>query len=306
MVKIKNKKKLLWAFRQFQTKKRKQKWLSSHLKITPQWFRILYKRWLETGEIKGSKRSLGRPKIQTSPDIEKIILDEYKYTKNALYLEKVLYAKYKLRVAHNRIHNFLMENNLAKKARKKRRKKKWVRYERTNCLSAGHIDWHVNKKNKQFCAIIDDSSRKILAAGEFDKATTQNSIKLMDEVIEKYSYIKIIREIISDHGSQFCANKINSKGRARHTFREYLNEKGIRQILCRIRHPQSNGKIEKFFHLYDRFRFEFESLDEFIEWYNDRPHGSLNLRLAETPNMAFERRIPTEYWFGKAVGFLNI
>ncbi|MFA4825875.1 MAG: hypothetical protein WC593_12055 [Methanoregula sp.] len=30
------------------------------------------------------------------------------------------------------------------------------------------------------------------------------------------------------------------------------------------------AKIQKWFHAYKRFRYEFNSLDEFIVWYNNR------------------------------------
>ena len=42
----------------------------------------------------------------------------------------------------------------------------------------------------------------------------------------------------------------------------------------------------------------FESLDEFILWYNDRPHGSLDFENLESPNLAFWRRLPQEAIFG--------
>jgi hypothetical protein len=34
---------------------------------------------------------------------------------------------------------------------------------------------------------------------------------------------------------------------------------------------------------------------------NNRPHGALNLRTAETPNDAFIRKMRPEIWFGFAV-----
>jgi putative transposase len=48
-------------------------------------------------------------------------------------------------------------------------------------------------------------------------------------------------------------------------------------------------------------RGRFSSLDDLIEWYNDRPHGALNLRRAETPNEAFIGRMHPEVWLGFAV-----
>ena len=63
-------------------------------------------------------------------------------------------------------------------------------------------------------------------------------------------------------------------------------------MLCRVKHPQSNGKIEKFFDIYDQRRWEFESLEEFTYWYNHiRPHMSLDFDNLETPYQAFNHRL---------------
>ncbi len=71
-------------------------------------------------------------------------------------------------------------------------------------------------------------------------------------------------------------------------------------ILCGVNHPQTNGKYEKWNDFYKNHRGRFENLRDLIEWYNNRPHGSLNLRRAETPNKAFIRKIKPELWFGFA------
>ena len=150
------------------------------------------------------------------------------------------------------------------------------------------------------CSIIDDASRKLLSAGEFDNATEENSLKVLNEAIERNSHLYPIMSIISDHGSQFYANKRDKNGYADHAFEIFLKDKGIKQILCGVNHPQTNGKQEKFHDFYKNHRGRFESLDKMIEWYNNRPHGSLNLRRAETPNQAFIRKMHPEVWLGFA------
>ena len=72
-------------------------------------------------------------------------------------------------------------------------------------------------------------------------------------------------------------------------------EKGIKQILCKIKHPQSNGKVEKWFDTYDNHRYAFKTKEEFIKWYNEvRPHRSLNFEILETPQQAFIRKMKAE------------
>ena len=52
---------------------------------------------------------------------------------------------------------------------------------------------------------------------EFDNATTENSIIALNKVIEYAKKYGEIKQIISDYGTQFTANKKDKKGRAEHT-----------------------------------------------------------------------------------------
>ena len=79
-----------------------------------------------------------------------------------------------------------------------------------------------------------------------------------------------------NHGSEFGAHRIHDDVSWSGAFKDHLERYGIKLILARIKHPQTNGKLERFFEEYKRHRSAFSSLGEFINWYNDRPHGSLN------------------------------
>ena len=71
-----------------------------------------------------------------------------------------------------------------------------------------HLDWHSSKVDgKEVCIVLDDSSRRILAGGEFDSATAQTSIDLIKEVLRMFGDIRKVEQVITDHGSQFYANK---------------------------------------------------------------------------------------------------
>ena len=52
-------------------------------------------------------------------------------------------------------------------------------------------------------------------------------------------------------------------------FKRHLESLGIKLITSRIKHPQTNGKMEKLFDCYNRYRDDFESLDGFVYWYNN-------------------------------------
>jgi len=136
---------------------------------------------------------------------------------------------------------------------------------------------------------------------EFDNATTETTIIASDEAISAARPYGKIEQLITDHGTQFTANKKDKKGRFRHVFETYLKEKGIEHIFARVKHPQTNGKMERWFVTYKQHRDRFDKLEKFVAWYNnEKPHISLNFNKAETPSEAFIRKVRTEVWFGFA------
>jgi len=214
-------------------------------------------------------------------------------------LEILIRGAYKATISHNRIHRYLMDRGFAKPEVSKRKQRKWVRYERKHSMSAGHIDWHHDgNSGLKICAFLDDSSRKILAVGEFATVNTENSIAVLSRAIQEYRPICPLRELIMDHGSEFGAHRRDENGCWDSEFKKYLEIGGLHPILARVKHPQTNGKVEKWFDAYDRFRYVFTSLDEFIIWYNNRPHGSLDFENLESPELAFWRRLPQEAILG--------
>ena len=244
----------------------------------------VWKEYQETGKIPEIGKNNGRP----SKPIEKweinIVKEAYaKYRVSAATLERCIERDYGKHIGHNRIHKIMLKLKLAKKKEKKDiRKKNWIRYERRHSLTAVHVDWSEHKGTHIF-GVEDDASRKMLSLIECNSATTDKSIEGMEEAL-KHGPIK---QCISDHGTQFT--KTIGGGYSR--FKEYLKSKGIKQILCRVKHPQSNGKIEKWFDAYKNHRKAFKTKEEFLNWYNEiRPHRSLKFDILETPQQAFIRK----------------
>lgn len=239
----------------------------------------------KTGKIPDVGKDAGRPRKPFEEWEIRLVKKAYeRHRVSADTLERLIERNFSKHIGHNRIHQILVFLGYAKKKDKKDvRKKKWKRYQRRHSLTAVHIDWHYFKGTWVF-SVEDDASRKLLALVESSNESTDNSILGM-ELALKHGKIK---QCISDHGSTFTSNFADAKSR----FRDYLKSKGIKSILCRIRHPRSNGKVERLFQTYDRHRKAFKTKEEFMYWYNDlKPHRALNFDELETPSQAFIRKL---------------
>jgi putative transposase len=243
--------------------------------------------YILTDEIPVIGNKIGRPPIPIKDWEIEIVKKTYsKYRCSADTLERIILRDENIKISHNRINKILLCLGIAKPRKKFfKRKIDWIRYQRRHSLTAVHIDWHYDGKIWVF-AVIDDASRKILALLETNSPTTEYSIFGMELALHNGK----IKQCISDHGAQFISNLDgNSK------FKAYLKSKGIKQILCKIKHPQSNGKVEKWFSTYDNHRFAYETKEEFLFWYNEiRPHRSLKFEILETPSQAFIRKLKAE------------
>ena len=249
----------------------------------------VYNQYLLTEQIPEIGKNNGRPARPIEEWEIKTVKETFtKYSVSASMLMKLIERDYGKHINHNRIHRILLDLGMAKKKDKKDiRKKDWIRYERRHSLTAVHIDWYFYTIMQLWVfAVLDDASRKLLALVECESPTTEKSIEGMQEAMQHGQ----ILQCISDHGTQFIKQEgMNSK------FKDFLAEHRIKQILCRIKHPQSNGKVEKFFDLYHNKRILFKTKEEFIAWYNEiRPHRSLNFEILETPQQAFIRKMKAE------------
>jgi putative transposase len=243
--------------------------------------------------------NMGRPRKPFDKREEQVVSEAFaRYRFGARMLEVAIRKVFKIRISHNRIHMYLKAADLAHEDPQKKKRRKWVRYEREHSLSAGHIDWHESGwSDLKVCAIIDDASRMILAGGEFKNANTENSKLVVDQLVERYWWLCPMREIIMDHGAEFGAHRIHEDGKWNSDFKKHLERHGIKPILAKVKHPQTNGKLERWFGEYQRHRLAFSSFEEFRDWYNNRPHGSLDFEHLETPEKAFRRKMRLEMYF---------
>ena len=262
--------------------------------------------------------TLGRPKKSLPGRLEhsavlSAVSDEYS---GAVYLEGEIEAATGMHIPHSTIHTILRDADIAEEQSKKSRRRKWIRYERTHSNSMWHTDYKQLPDKRWFICYLDDASRFVTAWGAFPEATTDNAIAVLEEAIARHGKPA---SIMTDHGSQFYANEAEARKRGESAYEKKLVELGIRQILARVKHPQTNGKLERLHGEIQRklHRFEASShgaavkdsgnghvggpfnaepakpaLERFMEWYNyRRAHMSLDWESRETPAQAFLRKM---------------
>jgi transposase InsO family protein len=204
----------------------------------------------------------------------------------ALTIEKNLRER-GIKISHNKIHSILKEGGMVMEDMNKKKQRKWVRWEREHSNSLWHMDWfEFNDKN--YMVIEDDASRFIIHFGEYEHATAENSIDALRRGIEKYGKP---REVMTDHGTQFTSLSRDGKESEPNEFQRYLEENGIIHIKARVKHPQSNGKLERLIFTLKDLRKYFNTWEEVVDYYNNRRmHMSLYEDRIITPAMAYEMK----------------
>jgi len=173
-------------------------------------------------------------------------------------------------VSERKTQEIYRKNSLKMNKRKRPSQIKFVRYEWPKPNMMWHTDWtDCPFTKKKLIAFIDDHSRFIVHAEYFEHATTENTLLAFSNAIQKYGKPEMI---LSDQGTQFTpARGILGP------FTRWCEEQGIKHILGRIHHPQTNGKIERWFGTY---KLEYQpqrwTLDEYIRIYNyERLHQGI-------------------------------
>jgi len=226
-----------------------------------------------------------------NPKCYDLIVKEWKKTKYGARKLHVHFKRKGFGVSRRKIEQVLIAEGFQKPCPKRQKSRKYKRYEWPIPNYMWHTDWHVIKaqkmKGENLLVYIDDCSRKVMGYITGTE-TTKNSLFALYSAVAKNGVTPFI--LNTDRGTQFFPSKTDKDGNAFHKFQEVLEKLGIKFVPSRMRHPQTNGKNERFFGILDReFDERFETLDEFIDWYN-------NERLSEavdymTPNEAYKKRL---------------
>ncbi len=243
--------------------------ISKYRKIPRMTLYRWYKKYKQFGKKGLNNLSKGVKPLNLNKFCKQIIVKEwqrFRYGSPKMYLhlkEKGFGVSQRQIQKVYKIHNFKMNR------RKRPSQIKFVKYEWPKPNMLWHTDWtQCPFTGKQLIAFIDDHSRYIVHAEYFEHQTTENTILAFENAIEKYG---IPEAILTDNGVQFHPHG---------NFELFCNKFSINHILGRVHHPQTNGKIERWFGTYKlEYDERFNCLNDFVNFYNDeRIHQGIHYK----------------------------
>jgi len=279
-----NQQKVRWIIKEVDAQERSVYRIAKLQDISPQWTRELHRRYHKTSEYPFPRKSWRKPSPISSEE-KHIVIETYRsHPLAAVTLEKIL-AEQEIHISHNRIHRILKEEGFAKDEPHKQRKRSYIRYERRFSNILWHADWFEQTK-EQLILFEDDASRFITGCGVFRNATAENAVNVFKQAVQLYG---IPKQVMTDHGVQFTSlPRTTCATPSMNEFQQVLKQYGVLHIKARVKHPQSNGKVERVGQTIEKLRKHFPSWDETIMYYNfKRPHSSLENGRLRTPYQAF-------------------
>ena len=74
---------------------------------------------------------------------------------------------------------------------------------------------------------------------------TESSILVVDQMVWNYWWLCPMRELIMDHGTEFCGNRIQEAGNPNSRFKKHLEELGIKPIMARAKASSDQREARK-------------------------------------------------------------
>lgn len=236
-------------------------------KIPP---KTLY-RWIEdyykSGKEALENKKPGAPPLEINKQFEEVILKEWKDRKRSSHKLWIDFKMKGYNVSERQIQKIYKKHGFVMNKRKRPSQIKFVKYEWPKPNMLWYTDWtQCPFTGAYLIAFIDDYSRFIVHAEYFSNASTENTLIAFALAIKKYGKPDAI---LTDNGVQFHVNGL---------FEEFCKRQKIHHILGRVHHPQTNGKIERWFGTYKQeFKEGEDNLDSFVKFYNtERLHQGIN------------------------------
>lgn len=274
-----NFKKRKWIIKQKELRNLTDTEIAGSQNVTRMTVNNLWRAYKQHGLFALRGKPKGRKADEIPENIRKAILKKRKKGYGIRKIEAMLNLD-GIKISHNKIHRVLKEEGLVIPEPKKGRRKKYISWQRDHSNSLWQTDFCWQEKLQCWLiGYLDDHSRFIVGATYTLTATTEVALKLFDKAGKKYG---LPREVLSDRGAQFYANIGGKSG-----YTSYLESLGVGHILASIKKPTTTGKLERFWLTHNKERWNFNSLTEFIRFYNfKRPHMSLDYL---TPYEVFTR-----------------
>jgi transposase InsO family protein len=190
-----------------------------------------------------------------------------------------------LEIGHSSVHRVLLRHGRNRLRQPSRRV--FRRYEKSRPGELLHLDlkylyrWP-NTAREYAYAAIDDFSREAVARVRPNR-TSWDAVQFLEEVLSSLPYR--IEAVMTDNDLIFTMrHAFHSQRQTR--FQQACRSLGIQHWLAQPHHPQSNGKIERFFRTLDEecllirhpgcSELRIRDLEEFVWYYNyQRPHLAL-------------------------------
>lgn len=240
-------------------------------KITRKSVWEIRKKFKKYGDDGLKNHTPGRLFEPLNPKFYELVITEWKKQRCGARKLYAIFRKNGFKVSRRKIEQVLVKEGFQKPFLKRRKPRRYKRYEWPLPNYMWHTDWHVIKakrmKGENIIVYLDDCSRKVMGYCTGTE-NTKNSLFALHKSIADNRVMPCI--LNSDRGAEFFPNKKDKHGKTLHKFQEVLADLGIIFVPSRRRHPQTNGKLERFFGILDaEFDDRFKDLREFIEWYNN-------------------------------------
>jgi putative transposase len=218
------------------------------------------------------KRKPGpKPSFAIDPMIKKKLIDwKKRYGWGPVKMEGHLDVHCGIHIPHNKIHRLFRETGLNKAILKSRKVWGRTRWERDHSMSLWQGDWKDIDKGNPMMTFYDDHSRYVVASKRFTEATTENTIKLVEEAFKLYGTPE---QILTDHGTQFTCVRSDKPT----AFEQFCIDRDVQVIHSSVGRPTTCGKIENFHGRYDaEIWVTGGDHGKFVKyWNNKRPNGAI-------------------------------
>ena len=270
--------------------------IAAEIGISARYVRMVWAKFQSTGTIAVLHKA-GRPKKAITQDMITEVLDHYTKMPAGVVRLACRIRETNQEISFRDVYSIMKSENMVTPSPAKSKKRKWVRYERRYSNAMWHVDWHMIKdsrlKGRNLIVFLDDASRCVTGFGVFQDATSENATLALRRAISEYT---TPAQMLSDNGRCFAGGKAGGpKKRWTPTaFEEELLANNIMLITTRPYHPQTNGKLERFFRTFESEFVHFDRVDEFMEFYNERKtHFSLDIKNGQTPLKALhDKKVP--------------